>query len=184
MKRIHDKLPIFLSNRLTDMPDHCIYGMTEGKNKPFAYIGTSTNPIERYKKYERLATRGRSMFGHERVIKLDWFKRVYVPGESPIMVVLAEAKNSAHAKELEKEYRERFTDKGHQLINPIGKYQTSPKNSAKRAANDFIEVAFDNWWKIILLIGLVIIGGMVIKGHMGEQYTESAFPDGYYRTRI
>ncbi len=156
MKRISEQYPIY--TRLHDLPDIAIYQLaTSIKNPPF-YVGTSSDVEARYKKYVRGMRNNWQL--HESNVKLDAFKKLYVPNESPVMVVIDGASTNEDAKQLEKHYRDKYTAKGYSLINSSNGYRGSSKNIAKKLANDGIDAIWD--LKTILVIGVLLVGGYIV----------------------
>jgi len=185
LKRLNQKYPIYLdASKLDTIPRHAIYVLCPSLDNlsPF-YTGTSRNPVARYVKYVRGATKN-NWQSHESTIKLKKFAEHYKDGISPVMVLVDEARSVKDAKRQEKAYREQFTEKGFDLLNKTGVRKSYVRNSAKRVANDLVDSMFDGKWFVLLFVGLAIAAIVLLKGQSkGEEYMETRpfFPHGYYQ---
>ena len=152
MKRVNKALPIY--STLGCIPDHAIYALAPSiHNRTYHYLGESKNVVARYKKYEGLARRT-TTFGHESQEKIDFFRKYYNKGISPIMVILAEIAPGENPKEIEKVYRGKYTGLGHPLMNATGRQRSYAKNTVKKIANDTI----DTVWSSSGVLALIVLG--------------------------
>src|SRR6266478_4092383 len=113
-KRISQAYPIYLTRKLKAVPDHCVYALCPSVADlgPF-YVGTSTQPEKRYRRYVNAAKKPANQ-SHESLVKIDTFKKYLSYSETgtiltPVMVLIDSVAIDAIPNDVERQYRDAFT---------------------------------------------------------------------------
>ena len=112
---------------------------------------------------------------HESAYKISIFRKMYVPGLSPIMIIVDQVEEGERANGIEKEWRTYYTNKGAILTNNIGKLQRHLKVQLQNMSYNGIDLLFENWKSyasgFFLLVLLIVAISFYLYKSKGVQFS-------------